>query len=97
MKKGSETIAVFITPGPRLGTATPMLRTVIADAEPQERDHDMMTVDEVADFLRCSPQGVLKAIEDRRLPAYRRGTDRGPFLIRRADLHTFLKRAHGTR
>ena len=97
MKRGSETIAVFVTPGPRLGTATPMLRTVIADVEPQEREHDMMTVDEVADFLRCSPQGVIKAIEDGRLPGYRCGTARGRLLVKRADLHAFLKPARGLR
>lgn len=91
MKKGSESIQVFITPGPRLGIAMPMLRTVIADVEPQEREHEFMTVEQVADFLQCSPQGVFKAIEDGKLPAYRCGSDRGRVRVRRQDLYDFLK------
>jgi excisionase family DNA binding protein len=50
---------------------------------------EMMTVDEVADLLKVSPQTVYKLVKSKKLPGFRLG---GNFRFRRADIYKLTKK-----
>lgn len=60
--------------------------TITATASVDSSTLDVVTTDEAAALLRCTPWPVLELVRGGRLPASRLVGDGGPWLIGRGDL-----------